>query len=367
MRFNIDSDTGSRITGWVLPDNPMATPRVRVLFGDEQKATVEARHRRAYLKDRGLHSTGICGFVLDEKNCKGIARAAVLRIYDDDTNLLVYQRRPAAKLVEEKVFRLETQLLRATALNDLLFPHFHMAYAGIEMFGQETISGILTISYTNSVMATGAIHYPAREQQLRDRGFKTAVLLRDPYEELAERLLILKWSASPQGVGATPYLGKHVLGAVKAMRDADLSTRTSVEALLARLDEGAQRVLFNTTTRLLTCNAATEVLDELAVSAALEALSEFDMIGVRDNVRGFLDVVEAVLGLPEPLADLKLPVYSSVEGLTAELKQVPAVAELSAMDIELFEAIVGAMDAVDRRSAPVPGDRAARRSGGRRG
>ena len=35
MLFSIDEDTGSRIVGWVMPDNPATTPKVVIHLGPE--------------------------------------------------------------------------------------------------------------------------------------------------------------------------------------------------------------------------------------------------------------------------------------------------------------------------------------------
>lgn len=346
MRFNIDMDNGSRIVGWVLPDNPMVTPRVRVFFGDEERKTIEATHPRPGIKDSGLHDTGVCGFVLNEQNCKGIAATSTLRIFDEESDVLIYQRRPKARLVDAKLFRIETQLLRASALNDVLTPSFQMSYAGVELLGQETIFNIIGIGFTTSILAVGGIFFRAYEHSLRDRGFKTAIVLRDPFEELAERLLILKWSATPQGMSASAYLGRTVADAVHALRDVDLESPESIAAAFNKMDETAQGVVFNTATRQLACGAADEPLGDYPVSRALDSLSEFDVVGVRSNVRGFLDMCAAVLGLEQRIPDATLRLYPSVRGLAEQLRQMPAAAERIAMDLELYDAITKAMNAV---------------------
>jgi hypothetical protein len=350
MRFQIDSDTGSSIVGWLAPDNPTVTPRVRVVMDDGQRLIVEGKHRRPGIKERGLHNTGLCGFVLDERNCRGVASARALQIYDEDTNILVYQRRRTNELVDQRLFRLETQMLRLSPLNDLLVPLFHMPYLSLDLLGKDTVEGILAIAFTSSLLATGALYYRAHEYQIRERGFRTAILLRDPYEELAERLLILKWSGTPEGAATSPCLGKGVSGAIKAMRDAEFGTADDIAALLKKLDEPARRVLFNTTTRLLACQAIDDPLDDNAVGSALDTLSEFNAVGVRENVRGFLDILEAVIGLDGQLPDITLPVYPSVRGLAGRLRDVPAIGERIALDVQVHSAVLKAMGSVSGRA-----------------
>jgi hypothetical protein len=365
MRFQITQDTGSLIKGWVIPDKPSVRPRVHVYFDTQLRATVEATVQRARLKEKGVHATGIVGFVLSGKNCRGLAEARDVRIYDADSKVLIYQRRPSEQMIEGKLLRLETQMLRATPLNDVLLGRFHMGYSGIEQFSEETLASVVGLQFSDSIYATGMIYLPALEGQLRGLGYKIAVLLRDPYEELAERLLILRWAATPQGSNSSQHLGGGVSQAIAALRDADLSTPEAVGSLLGNLDEKTQRVLFNTMTRQLTCRTVDEPLDTAATAAALDALSELEVVGVRRDVRAFLDTLEAVFGPDEPFATVRLETYPSVQRLHDLLREMKSVPELIGKDLEVYTAVLAAMDAIESEVPPaeVPDER---RAGARR-
>jgi hypothetical protein len=343
MRFQIAQDNGTQVMGWVLPDNPASVSRVRVFFGDTFQTTVEASILAKHVKDQGLHNTGFVGFTITEKNCKGVVDARDLRVYDDETNLLIYQRRPSHPVVEQKLFRLETQLLRATPLNDLLIPRFHMAYTGLENLPQETTKSVVGIQFTTSLYVTGALQVRAIEDKLREGGCKTAILLRDPYEELAERLLILRWAATPQGASSSAHLGRGSQNAIDALRDAPLDTPGNVEAVLGRLNENAERALFDTTTRLLAVKNWDEPLDSHSVGAALEALSHFEIVGVRSDLRGFLDVLEAVCNAEEQLPEVKLELYPSVRKLTDLIRPIQSVSARISRDLELYQAAFRAL------------------------
>src|SRR5580700_458045 len=136
MLFSIDEDVGGRLEGWVMPDNPAVTPRIIVHLNSENHVVIEAFVFRPLLKQNGLHNTGICGFVLDENNCRGLTAAGKLEIYDADNHLLIYRRKPSAGLIDKKFFRLEPQLFRSVALDDALLPHFHMAYPALELISE---------------------------------------------------------------------------------------------------------------------------------------------------------------------------------------------------------------------------------------
>ena len=65
MLFHIDEDTGSRIVGWVMPDNPATTPKVVIHLRPEHHVVIDAFVVRPLLREQGLRDTGVCGFVAD--------------------------------------------------------------------------------------------------------------------------------------------------------------------------------------------------------------------------------------------------------------------------------------------------------------
>jgi hypothetical protein len=65
MLFSIDEDTGSRIAGWVMPDNPAATPKIVAHLGLHHHGVINAFVVRPLLREQCLRDTGVCGFVVD--------------------------------------------------------------------------------------------------------------------------------------------------------------------------------------------------------------------------------------------------------------------------------------------------------------
>ena len=339
MLFSIDEDSGARVIGWVMPNHPSSTPRIRAYFNDEQKHVVEAQIFRPLLKEQGLHNTGICGFVLDENTCSGISTAEVLSLYDDETNTLIYQRRPTGPLFEFKLLRVETQLLRLTPVDDVFKPRFHMTYLGLESIPDETTTSIFGIPFTSSIYAAGRIHYHNFSALLHDRGFKTVILLRDPYEELAERLLILKLAKTPAAGGSVKLLGQAILGALHIVRDVDFSTVEGVDRAVDRIDDVSRPLLQNSLARQLSTKSDDDPLDPMAVGTALDTLSEFDLVGMRSNWRSFAEMFGAVMGIDPQLPDAKLESYRSVQDLADVLRASAKVSDLIGMDMEIYEAV----------------------------
>jgi hypothetical protein len=108
VRFDIEEDSGTRISGWVAPDHPSALPAVVVDLGPRRRVRVEASELRPELKARGLHATGLCGFVIDQVACEDLRPDLPLTIFEERSNVLVYRRRPA-DCIPIRLLHLETQ------------------------------------------------------------------------------------------------------------------------------------------------------------------------------------------------------------------------------------------------------------------
>jgi hypothetical protein len=339
MLFSIDEDVGEHLEGWVMPDNPAATPRVIVRLNAQHHVVIEASIFRPLLKEHGLHNTGTCGFVLNDSNCPGLASSRELEIYDADNNLLIYRRRKSEGLVDKKFFRLEPQLFRSTLLDELFFPRFHMTYAALDLLSEETTRSILAIPFSSSIYAEGRVFWRVWEALLRDRGYMVGTLLRDPFNELAERLLILKLATSPQGESIIDALGPVVEGAAAHIRDVNLTNQLSLDSALSAPPHELRSVLYNPLTYLLTAQNAFDAPPVPATAIALDSLADMDAIGLRDDTKPFLETVSAVLDLPQNLEAIALPTSEAVLQLADVLRERPAARGLIEMDIEVYETV----------------------------
>jgi hypothetical protein len=351
MLFSIDEDSGGRLEGWVMPDNPAAAPRIVVRLDAEHHVALEAFVYRPLLKENGLHNTGICGFVLDEGNCPGLTSAGQLEIHDADNNLLIYRRKPRAGLIEKKFFRLEPQLLRSVALDELFEPHFHMTYPALEFASEETIRSILSIPFTPSIYAAGRVFWRVWEPLLRDRGYRVGVVLRDPCHEMAERLLILKMAASPQSTAIADALGPAVEAAAAHLRDVNLKDVASLEAALATAPVELRTVLYNPLTCLLSAQNAFDPPPVPATAVALESLADMDAVGLRQDTESFLGMMSAILELPHTLAPISLPTSATVLQWADVLRDRPAVRSLIEMDIEVYQTVTSILTGQSSRQA----------------
>ena len=336
MLFSIDEDLGERIIGWLMPDNPATTPRVIVHLDPDRHVAVEAFVYRPLLKEQGLHNTGICGFVADESNCPGIGAAANLEITDGENNVLIYRRRGGAGLIEKKFLRLETQLFRSSSLDEELIGRFQMPYRALELLPEETTRSIFAIPFTNSIFASGRIFWRVWEPLLRDRGFKVGILLRDPFEELSERLLILKWASTPEAASSANALMPILQTCAGDIRDVDLGDGAALEALLSDPSDELRALVYNPLVYQLAAPNAFDPPPTPAAAAALDSLAELDAVGLREDVGSFLTLVGAVLDLPDALRMVSLAPSRAVTGFAAVLREMRVARALIEQDLEVY-------------------------------
>jgi hypothetical protein len=351
MLFNIDADLGNQVFGWVMPNNPAATPTVIVHLDASHHVVVEASIYHALLKERGLHNTGVCGFALDENNCRGLTASNRLEIHEADTNLLLYRRRPDEEIINKKFFRLEPQLFRSVAVDDALGPHFQMAYSALELQSEETIRAIIGIPFSSSVYTSGRIFWRFWEPMLRDRGYMVGILLRDPFYELAERLLILKLASSPEGDSIADAIGPEVQAAASHLRKVDLRDISAIEAALASPPPELRSIVYNPLTLLLTARNAFDPPDTPTTAIALESLADMDAVGLRQDTESFFEQISAVLEVSESLSAETVPTNATVVQWADLLRERPAMRQLIEMDLVVYQT---AVDIIERQRAKDP-------------
>lgn len=336
MLFSIDEDVGERIIGWLMPDNPATTPRIIVHLDPGRHVALEAFVYRPLLKEQGLHNTGVCGFVADETNCSGLSAAPDLEIMDAENNVLIYRRRSCGDLVGQKFLRVETQLFRSFSLDEALIGRFQMSYKSLELLPEETTRSIFAIPFTNSIFASGRIFWRVWEPLLRDRGFKVGTVLRDPFEEMSERLLILKWASMPEANSSAIALMPTLQTCAGAIRNVDLGDTDALQTLLTRPSDELRTLLYNPLVYQLAAPNLFDPPPHPSVAAALDSLAELDAVGLRQNPDAFLGLVAAVLDLSEALPTVSLNPSKTVTSFAEILRGNAAARALIEQDLEVY-------------------------------
>ena len=325
MLFSLDYDVGASLGFYLVPDTGGTVPSVRILDDGAEITVVPANEKRPELVGYGRHSTGMCGFILNESVLPGIAGMAALEIEEAETGLPIY-RRPRPQFIQEKIFRLETHLLPLWRIDDTVKHRFQYWYRGIDRRGYETSTQVFCVSDLFSAYISGRLLIKTVEQYLAS-GFKTVVLFRDPYEELAERLIILK--------NATEKT-KELLGARDSLTFEPVMDEESLRRFFKRSPTEVTRPLTNPFVRQLTCGGPDDMPRKTAIAQALLLLSSFEIVSLRSDAAHFSEALGEMLGLG-PGAIPVMNEYGRVIDLARILRTINEVEGLIDYDLNIFE------------------------------
>ena len=108
--FSVEADSGTEIIGYVVPDDYERSSLIRVTHAGEEVGVFPCDEERASLVAAGRHSTGMCGFRINEAKAPGLGEMRDVSLHDVDSGLLIYRRSRNENARNIKMFRLETHL-----------------------------------------------------------------------------------------------------------------------------------------------------------------------------------------------------------------------------------------------------------------
>lgn len=341
MLFNIEVDEGTRIVGYLVPDAFTGSPSLRITDGIRDLIVLPCQEERAALVAAGRHETGRCGFTIDGAIIADLARQEALEIYDQETNTLIYRRRPPAQVTQKRILRLETHLFPLWRLDDSLERHFQYFYKGIERPGRETTTQLFLLNNSSSLYLSGRLVVKTYENYI-DELLNCVALLRDPYMELAERLLTLKHA---RGVGREILGERDLMAFIPAIAYAktiEIDERVLHRAF-ASMSTAVIANLANPLTRQLAARTPDEVPTRGAVATALGTLSSFTILGLRERQDLFLAQIADLVGTtPETLPPI--PDFVRTAELAQLLKEVPEAGLLIQQDLEVYQHVKTAIE-----------------------
>ncbi|MDE2017785.1 MAG: hypothetical protein KGI57_08775, partial [Hyphomicrobiales bacterium] len=281
MLFNVESDSGDRIVGYFVPDGFSDSPKLRVASEGETLSTFVAQEDRPSLVVAGRHQSGRCGFHVDEAMVPGLSTLAEVEIRDDATELLVYRRATSAH-VRRKVVRFETHLYPLWRIDERIRPSFAHFIRGAEFHGLETVTQHLMLTNAPSSYLSGRIgHRPFAF--VFDGSFDLWAMVHEPFAELAERLLVLR-KARAGGVDLLgPRDGPRFAGAADFAASLPAGDERILRRALRDIPPEVAVKLSNPLVRQLTGTTPDDMPSGAAVGAALDALSTFKAVGLRDD------------------------------------------------------------------------------------
>ena len=334
MLFSLDYDVGTSLGFYLVPDTGGTQPSVRLLDGGSEIKILAANEHRPELVGSGRHSTGMCGFILDDSVLPGIAGIGALEIEEAETGLPVY-RRPRPTFLQEKVFRMETHLLPLWRIDDAVKERFQYWYRGIDRRGYETSTQVFCIVDLASAYISGRMFLKTVEQYLAS-GFKTVVLFRDPYEELAERLIILKNATEKTKELLGPRDSLTFEPVMDGLSDVERLDEESLRRFFKRSPAEVTRPLMNPFVRQLTCGGPDDMPRKTAIAQALLVLSSFEIVSLRSDAAHFSGALGEMLGL-EPGAIPVMNEYGRVSDLARTLRAINEVEGLIDYDLNIYE------------------------------
>jgi len=346
MLFNVESDSGDRVIGYLGPDAYSSVPTIRISSGGKDVLTLSANEVREALVIAGRHESGVCGFSIDTKMLPGLADMADLAIYEAETGLLVY-RRPRPSDIQRRILRLESHLFPLWQLDKALEPYFQYFSIGIENLGRESVTQLFLLNHVNSSYLSGRILYRTYASYIQ-AGFKTILLVQNPYEELAERLLVLgnvnRLKEAHLGLRDSVEM-RAVIGFAEAIVAADRLSEDGMQLkrTLRQMPEDVAATLACPLVRLLTSSTPDEMPTKGAVATALDFLASAALVGLRHESDKFLTAIGQMLKIdPEILP--AVPQFQSVSLLAEKLRNTGEVDALLEKDVELYHYIVEASE-----------------------
>lgn len=346
MLFNLEADTGALVMGYLVPDGFSGEPSIVVRSNGEAVLTRpvnEMRAASATLVAAGRHATGACGFSIDEQALPSLSEMKDLEIFDADSGVLIY-RRPGPDVLPKRILRLETHLFPLWRFDEALKRRFQYFSRGVEQLGLETTSQLFLLDKVNSAYLAGRILFKSFRHYI-DTHFETIFIMHNPYEEMAERLLVYR---------QIKKVGTDVLGvregmimqpAIEFAQSLPIHDDKGLRKALNAMSSEVAITLADPVVRQLTTTSPHEMPRKGSVSTALDLLGSFAIVGLRREAAIFVSAVEEYMGL-EPNSLPAIGKFAGVARLARALKRSGAVFPLLEKDLELYEHVSSAFKKV---------------------
>jgi hypothetical protein len=349
MLFHIDADEGSRISGWVVPDNPGVTPSVIVLVPDREELRVSATVLRSDVVELGFHhASGMIGFVIDDSVVPGLAQIQEIEIIEGEGRIPIYRRYQISRHLEKKLCYFDLSVMPQRRLMQRLSGHFALTYNYAQRYPLETTMMIVNNFSATSVLITGRPNFIRQYGLLRNAGYLIAALLRDPYEELAERLIFINLLATSKASHLLPQFVSDVPALIDFARDISFSDQKALTAKFRMATPEQREAMTSPMTRVFGCGLE-ERPEHRHVSTALDNLGSVDVVGVRARFGDFRSLLSNVLGA-DVIGQDELEMFDKVREARDILAKIGVVSDLLENDLNLYsfasEAVTTGLDGI---------------------
>jgi hypothetical protein len=345
MLFNVEVDAGFLVKGYVVPDAYDKYCSLVLKSGGRELLVVAANGPRDGQLVGGRHIDSQCGFCVDETHLPTLSQLPDLELRDEETNVLIYRRSKPGYL-HQKVFRLESHLFPLWRIDKPMDARFQYFATQVERYGRETILQIANIATFTSVFFSGRFMYSLVRQYVEDV-FKIIFVMHHPYEELAERLMVLRQiPESGGGILASRDVSyfSPVLAFAKSL---PLEDENALAAKLRDTPREVAQLIANPIVRQLTCERMEDAPGARGLSIALDVLSSFEIVGLR---RASTPLLQAIATFSQTPVNM-LPPLTTLPGVTTLAKALRRSREfehLLELDLQLYGHIVEAYRKVNQ-------------------
>lgn len=334
MNFFVDSDTGASISGWLVPDNPSEVPEFIVRIPGRRDVELPANVLRPDLRDIGMHSTGLAGFHIDLQVVPDLPDLVDVTVLDAQNVVPIYRRPNPNQHLEKKLFLMDVGALPQIGMLRRIMSFFALTYPMVERFPIETIGALIINRAAPSIFITGQPNWVRHGNTAREKEYVTAALLRDPFEELAERLLFIsRLAKQPARKAVSSSLEKYA-NVLEVIDEMDFSDRRSVLTGFRKMPPESRR-LFRSPMTSVFGSAPESELQRRNVSVALDNLAQFDVVGVRPLYSDFASMLNECLDAPV-MQGGELEFLPGTLELAGVLGDLGLVADLLDEDIALY-------------------------------
>lgn len=343
MHFIIDADTGASISGWLAPDNPSLVPSFIVIIPDGRtEIEVKATVMRPTIRDMGLHATGMCGFTINAAIVPDIAQLEDIEILEAESRLPIYRRFQPDKDIPRKLFLFDCSIIPQRRILNHIKNRFSLSYFNSECNGLETTIAMIANPTNKSIFISGRSVLMRYDQLLKEKEYLRAALLRDPHEELAERLFFLNFLAKEEDAASLSTFTTGVKCLLDFARNLPFSDPKALTSAFRTTTEVQRRELRSPMTKVFGCD-----IDELPkrpnVSKALDNLADFDVVGTRERYPLFKELLAGALGA-DALGEEAPGVFQSVKTFAEMLSRIGIVNDLLAEDLALYSYVEEAIN-----------------------
>jgi hypothetical protein len=336
MIFNIFYDSGDCVCGTVIPDSYSGSCRIRASVGGRDVGIFPTDELNQGVRDVGQHETGFVNFSITEEKLPGLSRFDDLELQEAESNLLLYRRlRPG--MISQKFLRLETQLLPLWRLDEAVKHRFQQYYRGIEALGRSGTTQLFLL-FQDSIYLSGRILIK-NFMFCVDSGFKFIALVRDPYEELAERLLVMN---KIEKGGVNPLGERELLNLREAIEYAGslpIDNEKAFTRALRRMPIDVAMSLANPVVRQFSTSNLDEQPSQGGVAAALDVLAQATLVGLRSESEQFANALSELFG--QDLANISLfPDFPKVVELAEIIRRSGYCDTILEKDLELYSYVL---------------------------